>query len=90
MKKPLRYLSVAKPFVRVALEDLELGGQTIRAGTTLTLSSTTANRHALGLRGREGGTWPSATDSTSARGGNRPALVSRFPRHGRRARTSTV
>ncbi|WP_327085567.1 cytochrome P450 [Nonomuraea sp. NBC_01738] len=40
----LRYLSVAKSFMRTALEDVELGGQTIKAGTTVILSYATANR----------------------------------------------
>ncbi|MFD6359735.1 cytochrome P450 [Streptomyces roseolus] len=40
----LRYLSVAKTFHRTALEDVELGGQTIEAGTTIVLSYHTANR----------------------------------------------
>ncbi|MFF5974033.1 cytochrome P450 [Streptomyces sp. NPDC012769] len=40
----LRYLSVAKTFHRTALEDVELGGQTIKAGTTVVLSYNTANR----------------------------------------------
>ncbi|WP_030689616.1 cytochrome P450 [Streptomyces globisporus] len=40
----LRYLSVAKTFHRTALEDVELGGQTIKAGTTVLLSYNTANR----------------------------------------------
>jgi cytochrome P450 len=40
----LRYLSVAKTFMRTALEDVELGGQTIKAGTTVILSYHTANR----------------------------------------------
>ena len=40
----LRYLSVAKSFMRTALEDVELGGQTIQAGTTVVLSYHTANR----------------------------------------------
>jgi cytochrome P450 len=40
----LRYLSVAKSFMRTALEDVELGGQTIEAGTTVVLSYHTANR----------------------------------------------
>ncbi|NUT40271.1 MAG: cytochrome P450, partial [Thermoactinospora sp.] len=40
----LRYLSVAKTFWRTALEDVELGGVTINAGTTVTLSLNTANR----------------------------------------------
>jgi cytochrome P450 len=59
----LRYLSVAKTFMRTALEDVELGGQTIEAGTTVILSYNTANRdpdrftdpHALDLRRQEGG-----------------------------------
>ncbi|EKX66380.1 cytochrome P450 [Streptomyces ipomoeae] len=54
----LRYLSVAKTFMRTALEDVELGGQTIEAGTTVVLSYNTANRdperfadpHVLDLR----------------------------------------
>ncbi|MGW2201411.1 cytochrome P450 [Streptomyces sp. NPDC001774] len=40
----LRYLSVAKTFMRTALEDVEVGGQTIEAGTTVVLSYNTANR----------------------------------------------
>ncbi|AVT41592.1 cytochrome P450 [Plantactinospora sp. BB1] len=40
----LRYLSVAKTFMRTALEDVELGGQTIRAGSRVILSYNTANR----------------------------------------------
>ncbi|MEU2547012.1 cytochrome P450 [Streptomyces roseolus] len=40
----LRYLSVAKTFHRTALQDVELGGQTIEAGTTIVLSYHTANR----------------------------------------------
>ncbi|MFG2772730.1 cytochrome P450 [Streptomyces sp. NPDC048350] len=40
----LRYLSVAKTFHRTALEDVEVGGQTIEAGTTVVLSYNTANR----------------------------------------------
>ncbi|QOV34957.1 cytochrome P450 [Streptomyces ferrugineus] len=40
----LRYLTVAKSFMRTALEDVELGGQTIEAGTTVVLSYHTANR----------------------------------------------
>ncbi|MGW6989608.1 cytochrome P450 [Streptomyces sp. NPDC054946] len=40
----LRYLSVAKTFHRTALEDVEVGGQTIEAGTTVLLSFNTANR----------------------------------------------
>ncbi|GAB2494991.1 cytochrome P450 [Streptosporangium sandarakinum] len=59
----LRYLSVAKMFMRTALEDVELGGRTIEAGTTVVLSNHTANRdperftdpHVLDLRREEGG-----------------------------------
>ncbi|TQS26801.1 cytochrome P450 [Microbispora sp. KK1-11] len=59
----LRYLSVAKQFHRVALEDVELGGRTIAAGTTVILSLNTANRdperfpnpHVLDLRRQDGG-----------------------------------
>ncbi|OUC96765.1 cytochrome P450 [Streptosporangium minutum] len=59
----LRYLSVAKQFPRVALEDVELGGRTIKAGSTVILSYHTANRdperftdpHALDLRRQDGG-----------------------------------
>ncbi|MEU6407335.1 cytochrome P450 [Microbispora sp. NPDC046933] len=59
----LRYLSVAKTFMRTALEDVELGGQTIEAGTTVILSLNTANRdperfpdpHRLDLRRQDGG-----------------------------------
>ncbi|SFL20483.1 Cytochrome P450, partial [Streptosporangium canum] len=59
----LRYLSVAKQFMRVALEDVELDGHTIEAGTTVILSYATANRdperftdpHALDLRRQDGG-----------------------------------
>ncbi|MEU2711373.1 cytochrome P450 [Streptomyces sp. NPDC007205] len=59
----LRYLSVAKTFMRTALEDVELGGQTIKAGTTVVLSYNTANRdperfaapHMLDLRRQDGG-----------------------------------
>ena len=40
----LRYLSVAKTFQRIAVEDVELAGQTVRAGSTLLLSLHTANR----------------------------------------------
>ncbi|MET9765628.1 cytochrome P450 [Streptomyces sp. NPDC006372] len=54
----LRYLSVAKTFMRTALEDVELDGRTIEAGTTVVLSYHTANRdperftdpHVLDLR----------------------------------------
>lgn len=59
----LRYLSVAKTFMRTALEDVELGGQTIKAGTAVILSYVTANRdperftnpHVLDLRRQDGG-----------------------------------
>ncbi|MFF4208689.1 cytochrome P450 [Streptomyces sp. NPDC001796] len=59
----LRYLSVAKTFMRTALEDVELGGQTIEAGTTVVLSYNTANRdperfadpHVLDLRRQDAG-----------------------------------
>ncbi|TMR88008.1 cytochrome P450, partial [Nonomuraea basaltis] len=59
----LRYLSVAKQFARVALEDIELGGHTITAGTTVILSLNTANRdperfpnpHVLDVRRQDGG-----------------------------------
>ncbi|WP_431911074.1 cytochrome P450 [Nonomuraea jabiensis] len=59
----LRYLTVVKTFQRVALEDVELGGQTIKAGSTLILSGNTANRdperftdpHTLDLRRQDGG-----------------------------------
>ncbi|MET9291022.1 cytochrome P450 [Streptomyces sp. NPDC003077] len=59
----LRYLSVAKQFWRTALEDVELGGQTIKAGTTVALSLHAANHdparfpdpHALDIRRQNGG-----------------------------------
>ncbi|MFJ8014901.1 cytochrome P450 [Streptomyces sp. NPDC096339] len=59
----LRYLSVAKSFMRTALEDVEVGGRIIEAGTTVVLSYNTANRdperfaepHALDLRREDGG-----------------------------------
>jgi hypothetical protein len=59
----LRYLSVAKTLLRTALEDVELAGRTIEAGTTVVLSYHTANRdperfprpHVLDLRRRDGG-----------------------------------
>ncbi|AQZ69524.1 putative cytochrome P450 hydroxylase [[Actinomadura] parvosata subsp. kistnae] len=59
----LRYLTVAKQFFRVALEDVELGGHTIKAGTTLILSLSTANRdperfrdpHVLDVHRQDGG-----------------------------------
>ncbi|WP_380282861.1 cytochrome P450 [Kitasatospora purpeofusca] len=58
----LRYLTVAKTFMRTALEDVELAGVTIEAGTTVVLSYNTANRdpdrftdpHALDLRRQDG------------------------------------
>lgn len=59
----LRYLSVAKTFMRTALEDVEVGGQTVEAGTTVVLSYNTANRdperfadpHVLDLRRQHDG-----------------------------------
>ncbi|MEV4294573.1 cytochrome P450 [Microbispora rosea] len=59
----LRYLSVAKTFMRTALEDVELGGRTIAAGTAVILSYNTANRdperfadpHVLDLGRQDGG-----------------------------------
>ncbi|MFD7234858.1 cytochrome P450 [Streptomyces syringium] len=59
----LRYLSVAKTFMRTALEDVELGGRTIEAGSPVILSYNTANRdperfadpHALDLPRQNGG-----------------------------------
>ncbi|MFG3506926.1 cytochrome P450 [Streptomyces sp. NPDC047821] len=59
----LRYLSVAKTFMRTALVDVEVGGQTIEAGTTVILSYNTANRdperftdpHVLDLHRQDGG-----------------------------------
>ncbi|MGW1108061.1 cytochrome P450 [Streptomyces sp. NPDC002540] len=59
----LRYLSVAKTFMRTALVDVEVGGRTIEAGTTIVLSYNTANRdperftdpHVLDLRRQDGG-----------------------------------
>ncbi|MFF3444405.1 cytochrome P450 [Streptosporangium sp. NPDC002721] len=59
----LRYLSVVKTLMRTTLEDVELGGRTIKAGTTVILSYSTANRdperftdpHVLDLRRRDGG-----------------------------------
>jgi cytochrome P450 len=59
----LRYLTVAKTFLRTALEDVELGGRTIAAGTAVILSYHAANRdperfpdpHALDLRRQDGG-----------------------------------
>ena len=59
----LRYLSVAKTFMRTALEDVEVGGRTIEAGTTVVLSYNTANRdperfadpHVLDIRRQDAG-----------------------------------
>ncbi|MET9340311.1 cytochrome P450, partial [Nonomuraea sp. NPDC003804] len=59
----LRYLTVVKGLMRVALEDFELGGQTIKAGSMVILSYNTANRdperfsdpHVLDLRRQDGG-----------------------------------
>ncbi|MBZ4017761.1 cytochrome P450 [Streptomyces purpurogeneiscleroticus] len=59
----LRYLSVAKTFMRTALEDVELGGRTIEAGSPVILSYHTANRdperfadpHRLDLQRQDGG-----------------------------------
>ncbi|MDH2429041.1 cytochrome P450 [Sphaerisporangium sp. TRM90804] len=59
----LRYLSVAKMFMRTALEDVELGGQTIEAGAQVILAYNTANRdperfpdpHVLDLTRQDGG-----------------------------------
>ncbi|WP_030257185.1 cytochrome P450 [Streptomyces violens] len=59
----LRYLSVAKTFMRTALEDVELGGRTIEAGSPVILSYSTANRdperfadpHVLDLQRQDGG-----------------------------------
>ncbi|WP_206503023.1 cytochrome P450 [Streptomyces chrestomyceticus] len=59
----LRYLSVAKTFLRMPLEDVELGGHTIEAGSPVILSLNTANRdperfadpHTLDLRRQGGG-----------------------------------
>ncbi|MGW7288805.1 cytochrome P450 [Streptomyces sp. NPDC054847] len=59
----LRYLSVAKSFMRTALVDVEVGGRTIEAGTTVVLSYNTANRdperfpdpHVLDVRREPGG-----------------------------------
>ncbi|MFK8844439.1 cytochrome P450 [Streptomyces sp. Ac-502] len=59
----LRYLSVAKTFMRMPLEDVELGGHTIEAGSPVILSINTANRdperfadpHVLDLRRQGGG-----------------------------------
>ncbi|OKK16127.1 cytochrome [Streptomyces sp. CB00455] len=59
----LRYLSVAKSFMRTALVDVEVGGQTIKAGTTVVLSYHTANHdterftdpHVLDLHRQDGG-----------------------------------
>ncbi|MFB7587032.1 cytochrome P450 [Streptomyces sp. NPDC056169] len=63
VEEMLRYLSVAKSFMRTALVDVEVGGQVIEAGTTVVLSYNTANRdperyadpHTLDLRRDAGG-----------------------------------
>ncbi|MFI9452312.1 cytochrome P450 [Amycolatopsis sp. NPDC052450] len=44
VEEMLRYLSVADIFFRYATEDLELGGETIRAGSTVIISLLAANR----------------------------------------------
>ncbi len=59
----LRYLSVAKTFLRTTLEDVELGGRLVEAGTTVIVSLHTANHdpdrfpdpHVLDVRRRAGG-----------------------------------
>ncbi|MFI6299280.1 cytochrome P450 [Nonomuraea sp. NPDC050790] len=59
----LRYLTVFKGSMRVALEDVELGGQTIKEGSMVLLAYHTANRdparfsdpHLLDLRRQDGG-----------------------------------
>lgn len=59
----LRYLTVAKTFLRTALEDVELAGRTVEAGTAVILSYHAADRdpdrfpepHALDLRRDAGG-----------------------------------
>jgi len=59
----LRYLSVAKSFMRTAFDDVELGGQTIEAGSAVIVSYNAANRdparftdpHVLDLRRDDGG-----------------------------------
>ncbi len=43
----LRYLSVADPIPRAALEDVEIEGQLVRAGETVTVSVQAANRDPL-------------------------------------------
>ncbi|KAA6214524.1 cytochrome P450 [Streptomyces albofaciens JCM 4342] len=43
----LRYLSVADPIARAALEDVEIEGQLVRAGETVTVSVQAANRDPL-------------------------------------------
>ncbi|WP_188193468.1 cytochrome P450 [Nonomuraea sp. SYSU D8015] len=40
----LRYLSITPYLVRTALEDVELGGETVRAGETVTVAIAAANR----------------------------------------------
>ncbi|WP_326626718.1 cytochrome P450 [Nonomuraea fuscirosea] len=59
----LRYLTVAKQFFRVALEDVEVGGHAITAGSTVVLALNTANRdparftdpHTLDIHRQDGG-----------------------------------
>ncbi|GAB7045747.1 cytochrome P450 [Catenuloplanes indicus] len=59
----LRYLTVAKTFWRTALEDVELGGQLVEAGTTVVLSYHTADHdperftdpHTLDVGRQQGG-----------------------------------
>ncbi|MFC4115161.1 cytochrome P450 [Nonomuraea zeae] len=59
----MRYLTVAKTSMRTALEDVELGGHTIKAGSMIFLSYHTANRdperftdpHVLDLARQDGG-----------------------------------
>jgi cytochrome P450 len=70
----LRYLTIIPFLVRTALEDVELGGELVRAGETVTVSVPSANRDpgrfpdpdVLDLRRDTGGTWASATACTSA------------------------
>ncbi len=59
----LRYTTVAKTFMRAALEDVELGGHTVKAGELVVLSYNTANRdperfgdpQKLDIRRKDGG-----------------------------------
>ena len=73
----LRYLSIIQSGLpRIALTDVEVGGQLVRAGEGVICSLQTANRDeerfaepdTLDVRGTGGGTWPSASGSTSAWG----------------------